>query len=61
MNTNFVADTVFLAEGFPGKEVDALLKQWKEAKMHPSIVSDKLGEVSDSRGVTYQVDQSFPH
>lgn len=63
LNTTFVADTlkvaVFLAEGFPGNEVDALLQQWKSAKLHPVIVSNNLGEVSGSGGVKYMVDQSF--
>lgn len=62
-NTNFVANTlkvaIFLAEGFPGREVDGLLQQWKKAGMHPVIVSNNLGEVSGSEGYSYKVDQSF--
>lgn len=63
MNTVFVANTLkialFLADGFPGKEVDSLLKQWKDAGLHPVIVSNNLGEVSGSDGVQYKIDESF--
>lgn len=65
MNTNFVTDTlkvaVFLAEGFPGKEVDALLQQWKKAGMHPVIVTNQLGEVSGSDGITYPGRPKLPY
>lgn len=63
MNTKFVPKTlkvaVFLAEGFPGKEVDALLKQWRKEGLHVVIVSNNLGEVKSSEGMTYDVDQNF--
>ncbi|MFB9278775.1 catalase [Cohnella cellulosilytica] len=63
MNTIFVADTlkigVFLADGFPGHEVESILKQWKDAKLHPVIVSNNLGEVSGTGGVKLKVEQSF--
>lgn len=46
-------------EGFPEKEVGALLKQWRKEGLHVVIVSNNLGEVKSSEGMTYDVDQNF--
>ncbi|WP_341302768.1 catalase [Lysinibacillus sp. FSL H8-0500] len=63
MNTTFVPDTlrvgVFLAEGFDGPSVKKLLDTLVKAKLQIVIVHDRLGTVTGTEGVQYEVDDSF--
>ena len=63
LNTKYSAETrklaVILTDGFNGKEVQFVLEGLKASGVQPEIISETLGTVRGTDGITFKADHTF--